>query len=445
MADVVRTPTTPTLERRRQWLVECVWVEVCDAYDEWVAALPRQYGLCQCAWVYSVWPLERQPHMSSCYRFFFAMLSFVAWQATWKDVAPNYRGRKFLSQFMPENRRPIIPHPLVLAIMKRPQEVQLSEAWFAARTPSTHITATKMRTLFLPQQPGNPYASVDGVFRAKTAHAGPNQATAAPMPDNAPCRHGRIHEKVANVRYEEEELTLVCATGLLEHPEHKFLAASPDGIRVDVPVAVELKCPFRREDLGLIHTYWYQCQLQAQCLGPAVHTTHLFFFWTDSFAPPRATSWEYHIITRDDDWFEHTALPVLVPLWERIQACLTAQRAGHRIVYALKDCSSSGDGGSVAAIARPAALTSPQTQIPPQPQYAILPGYIAVDQPPPSGDSYAATSPEEESARQPKRAWREISPPPASNLDVSPVDWQTTLTLPTREFIPLGPFQWPDY
>ena len=311
-----------------RWLQEFEWANVCDTYDAYVLGLPRRYELCLCSWVPYLWSPPRL-RVSSCYRFFVAMLAYVDWLAMWGDVAPKYRGRRFLAEFLPENRRPVIPHPQVLALMKRPQEVQMSDAWFAARKPSCHLTASTMRTIFMPQ-PGRPYACADGVFRAKTANPSPPVALTTGIGggggnyDNAPCRHGRIHEKVANVLYEETEGTLVCAVGLLEHPEHPFLAASPDGVRLDVPVAVEYKCPFRREDIGLLHTYWYQCQLQAQCMA-CVYTTHLFLFWTDSYAPPRTAAWEYHVIGRDDHWFAHTALPVLRELWDRIQDCLRAR------------------------------------------------------------------------------------------------------------------------
>lgn len=403
-----------------QWVeAERSWALVCAAYDRWIDSLPRQYELCRCTWVPYLWPANsrRRTRMSSCYRFFFALLSHIDWCHTWDDVAPQYRGRKYLREFMPDDRRPLIPHPQVVEIMRRPQEIQLSPRWFAARKPSRHLTASVMKTIFL-AQPGRAYASAEGVFRAKTARAAAAQARphgdSSSAYDNTPCRHGRAHEKVANVRYEETEHTLVCAVGLLEHPTHPFLAASPDGIRIDAPIAVEYKCPFVREDVcGLLQTYWYQCQLQAQCMAPAVHSTHLFLFWTDSYAPPRLLAWEYYTLLRDDRWFTDVALPLLQRLWARIQDAVALRvLQGQEVLYTVE-----GD--------------------------QVKPVVVVGDGDDPDDEHAAATSDDSTTGR--KRPRREVTAANMGNQQNDTVVDHQQQQQHCTHFVQLGPFKWAQY
>jgi putative phage-type endonuclease len=101
---------------------------------------------------------------------------------------------------------------------------------------------------------------------------------------NLACYHGKKFENIVTLMYEYVNDVIVDEFGLLGHPEHKFLGASPDGIcgpfRRDkvtpsplVGRMLEIKCPLMRKikysgDIkGEIcpDYYWCQVQLQLEC------------------------------------------------------------------------------------------------------------------------------------------------------------------------------------
>jgi putative phage-type endonuclease len=98
---------------------------------------------------------------------------------------------------------------------------------------------------------------------------------------NNSCYHGKKFENVVTLMYEYNYDTVVDEFGLLGHPEHLFLGASPDGIcgpyKRDgktksslVGRMLEIKCPlFRKikyegEVKGEICPIYYWCQVQQQ-------------------------------------------------------------------------------------------------------------------------------------------------------------------------------------
>ena len=98
---------------------------------------------------------------------------------------------------------------------------------------------------------------------------------------NNSCYHGKKFENVVTLMYEYNYDTVVDEFGLLGHPEHLFLGASPDGIcgpykrdgktkSLLVGRMLEIKCPlFRKikyegEVKGEICPIYYWCQVQQQ-------------------------------------------------------------------------------------------------------------------------------------------------------------------------------------
>ena len=98
---------------------------------------------------------------------------------------------------------------------------------------------------------------------------------------NNSCYHGKKFENVVTLMYEYNYDTVVDEFGLLGHPEHLFLGASPDGIcgpfkrdgKTKSPLVgrmLEIKCPlFRKikyegEVKGEICPIYYWCQVQQQ-------------------------------------------------------------------------------------------------------------------------------------------------------------------------------------
>ena len=75
---------------------------------------------------------------------------------------------------------------------------------------------------------------------------------------------GIKYEDVACEFYKKIKNVNVHEFGCLPHPEHKYLAASPDGI-TDDGVMLEIKCPYSRTIIGIPPIYyWYQMQLQLE-------------------------------------------------------------------------------------------------------------------------------------------------------------------------------------
>lgn len=73
---------------------------------------------------------------------------------------------------------------------------------------------------------------------------------------------GNMFESVAIDIYSHMNSVTVHSFGLLKHPKHNFLGASPDGIS-DLGIMVEIKCPLKRKITGDIPTqYYYQIQGQ---------------------------------------------------------------------------------------------------------------------------------------------------------------------------------------
>lgn len=74
---------------------------------------------------------------------------------------------------------------------------------------------------------------------------------------------GVMFEPVATSLYETRTGIPVHEFGIIKHPRHKFLGASPDGIN-DLGVMLEIKCPYKRiiTDDSVLKQYYYQMQGQ---------------------------------------------------------------------------------------------------------------------------------------------------------------------------------------
>lgn len=74
---------------------------------------------------------------------------------------------------------------------------------------------------------------------------------------------GVMFEPVATSLYETRTGIPVHEFGIIKHPRHNFLGASPDGIN-DLGVMLEIKCPYKRviTDDSILKQYYYQMQGQ---------------------------------------------------------------------------------------------------------------------------------------------------------------------------------------
>jgi len=110
----------------------------------------------------------------------------------------------------------------------------------------------------------NKYASRNSVIKGKIMEQKRFNASAT--------MHGTKYEPCANMIYSARNNAKTYDLGLMPHPTHKFLAASPDGLVVIEDTAsgkvkdiclVEIKCPASRELTGIPPAY-YWAQVQGQ-------------------------------------------------------------------------------------------------------------------------------------------------------------------------------------
>jgi putative phage-type endonuclease len=79
-------------------------------------------------------------------------------------------------------------------------------------------------------------------------------------------RWGVKYEEVANLMYCHYNATEVLEYGLLLHPVHAHLGASPDGI-TPYGVMIEIKCPYTKTLADIPDDYYAQMQGQMECTG----------------------------------------------------------------------------------------------------------------------------------------------------------------------------------
>lgn len=84
-------------------------------------------------------------------------------------------------------------------------------------------------------------------------------------------RHGKMMEAVAiNLFSKQMNLTVDKTLGMIVSESTPFIGATPDGLCLEVPALVEVKCPYRRrpkphDDILIDHFWQMQCQMY--CTG----------------------------------------------------------------------------------------------------------------------------------------------------------------------------------
>ena len=139
------------------------------------------------------------------------------------------------------------------ALLKIPRVVQRSEEWYAIR--KQLITASD----FGQALGKGKFGTVTDFYMNKCGYE-PNTFDAS-IPA---LQWGVRYEEVANMFYKLKMNVDVHEFGLLQHPKHSWLGASPDGIS-NMGVMLEIKCPWRRKGTHTIpDQYYYQIQGQLE-------------------------------------------------------------------------------------------------------------------------------------------------------------------------------------
>ncbi len=199
---------------------------------------------------------------------------------------------------------------------------QLSEAWFAAR--AGKITASRARDLMAKLRNGSRGASFDTLCHELAWER--ITGTKVQIPQTAAMERGQILEPMARAAYEDLNMVAVEEVGFVQHPEHPFMGASPDGLVGDDGL-IEIKCLESKNhgktwtnDYALT-TYSAQVQFQLACTGRS---------WGDLFVynpdvPEPFQCWQRRV-QRDED-----------VIAEIIEAALDADKRIDTIVNKLKE------------------------------------------------------------------------------------------------------------
>lgn len=211
-------------------------------------------------------------------------------------------------------------HPKVEELLKRPQYEQRSPEWFAVRenllTASDAAAALDVK----------PYASF-----AKSARAELMKKKVSPEEhpfSTIYTAHGVKYEDEARMRFEAKEGIKVIEFGLLLHPQHPWLGASPDGITEDGK-AVEIKCPVTRLIVPGHVPEHYMPQIQVQLEVCDLEECAFVQYKPGDLTWPDPEQFDVVWVRRDREWFE-TNLPRLRSFWEEMTEAKKAKKAGGR-------------------------------------------------------------------------------------------------------------------
>lgn len=140
----------------------------------------------------------------------------------------------------------------VKSLMDVPQYEQRSEGWYKQR--EGRLTASDWGTILGLNKYSRPKSVAESKIFPGNGFKG-----------NVATEWGKKYEEVATRTYERRNNTKVIEFGMIPHPDHDFLGASPDGITED-GIMVEIKCPYRRVITGEVPKhYWCQIQGQLEC------------------------------------------------------------------------------------------------------------------------------------------------------------------------------------
>jgi len=190
-------------------------------------------------------------------------------------------------------------HPRAKELIEQTYADQRSQEWLNLRgnllTASDAATAIGL----------NPYEKPEGLLAKKCGAARPwagNEATA----------HGTRLEPMVRDLYDMRHGQISHEIGLVQHPVHKFLGGSPDGI-TESGRLLEIKCPLSRKIKPEVPGYYLpQIQLLLEIMDLEVCD-----FLQYKQGPPE----EFVIVEvpRDREWFAHY-LPIMKAFWDSVLA-----------------------------------------------------------------------------------------------------------------------------
>lgn len=185
---------------------------------------------------------------------------------------------------------------------------QRSKEWFAARV--GRLTGSRVGAVL-----GlNPYSTRDDVLREMVReYAGAEKE----FTGNVATEYGTAHEAEALSEYEAVTGRIVDEAGLIVHPVHDWLAASPDGL-IDSERGVEIKCPYSGKLKAIEDQPHYGAQIQL-CLAVTERKVWDYFAWTPN-------GHRLQEVAIDEDWLP-SHLPTLEAFMADYQAAIESPEA----------------------------------------------------------------------------------------------------------------------
>jgi putative phage-type endonuclease len=172
----------------------------------------------------------------------------------------------------PPEEKGVLVNPSVINVMKTKRVASHTPEWFKERYKC--ITASELASII----GWNSYTTVTEVFKKKLNFITKDSDSFK----SKPCQHGHNYEPEAACVYEyltENEL-IQEEIGFIRHKKFPFIGGTPDRLLRNLPIPVEIKCPFRRRismtpttkttehTQGVPPLYYCQVQLQMFILGP---------------------------------------------------------------------------------------------------------------------------------------------------------------------------------
>ena len=189
-------------------------------------------------------------------------------------------------------------HPRVRELITQAYADQRSDEWLKLR--GTMLTASDLATAI----GDNPYEKPSDLLLKKCG--------AVRWDGNAATAHGTLLEPVARDLYDQRYNQKSHEIGLVQHPVHKWLGGSPDGV-TESGRLIEIKCPLTRKITPAVPKYYLP---QIQLLLEVLNLEVCDFI---QYRPGPPEEFEVTEVNRDREWFAKI-LPRAKAFWDEVVA-----------------------------------------------------------------------------------------------------------------------------
>ncbi len=187
-------------------------------------------------------------------------------------------------------------HPRVAELLEQAYAEQRSDEWLALR--GTMLTASDLASAI----GVNPYEKPSDLLLKKCG--------AVKWGGNAATAHGTLLEPIARDLYDARYSRKSHEIGLVQHPVHKWLGGSPDGVTEDGRL-IEIKCPLTRKITPAVPKYYLP---QIQLLLEVLDLDVCDFI---QYRPGPPEEFEVTEVVRDRAWFARI-LPIAKAFWDQV-------------------------------------------------------------------------------------------------------------------------------